>query len=70
MLGDGEGARLTALLPGRYRPLLAPGMSLRFVADGFPREVHALVIERVADQIVGPTEALRYLGRDAADASR
>jgi multidrug resistance efflux pump len=68
LLGDGEGARLTALLPGRYRPLLAPGMKLRFVADGFPREVHALSIERVADQIVGPTEALRFLGRDAAGA--
>jgi multidrug efflux pump subunit AcrA (membrane-fusion protein) len=68
LLGDAEGARLTALLPGRYRPLLAPGMTLRFSADGFPREVHALVIERVADQIIGPTEALRYLGRDAADA--
>jgi membrane fusion protein (multidrug efflux system) len=68
LLGDAEGAHLTALLPGRYRPLLAPGMTLRFSADGFPREVHALVIERVADQIIGPTEALRYLGRDVADA--
>ncbi len=68
LLGEGEGASLTALLPGRYRPLLARGMKLRFVADGFPREVHSLIIERVADQIVGPTEALRFLGRDAAGA--
>jgi membrane fusion protein (multidrug efflux system) len=68
LLGDDEGTSVTALLPGRYRPLLARGMKLRFVADGFPRAVHALVIERVADQIVGPSEALRFLGRDAAGA--
>jgi multidrug resistance efflux pump len=67
LVRDGSGAQLTALLPGRYRPLLAPGMTLRFVADGFPREVHALTIERVGDQIVAPTEALRFLGRAAAD---
>jgi hypothetical protein len=59
---------LSALLPGRYRPLLSPGMTLRFAADGFPREMHALVIESVGDQIIGAREALRYLGRDAEDA--
>jgi membrane fusion protein (multidrug efflux system) len=68
LLGEQAGARLTALLPGRYRPLLARGMTLRFTADGFPREVHKLQIERVGDQIVGPSEALRFLGRDSVDA--
>ncbi len=67
LLGEDAGARLTALLPGRYRPLLARGKSLRFVADGFPRAIHELEIERVGDQVVGPGEALRYLGRDSAD---
>jgi membrane fusion protein (multidrug efflux system) len=67
LLGEQGAVRLTALLPGRYRPLLAPGMRLRFRADGFPRAVHELRIERVADQIVGPAEALRFLGRDSAD---
>jgi membrane fusion protein (multidrug efflux system) len=62
-----SGATLTALFPGRYRPLLSRGMTLRFVADGFPRVVHRLTIERVGDQIVGPSEALRFLGRDQID---
>ena len=65
LLRDDSGARLTALLPGRYRPLLARGKPLRFIADGFPRAIHKLEIERVGDQVVGPAEALRYLGRDA-----
>lgn len=65
LLRDDGGARLTALLPGRYRPLLAPGKQLRFVADGFPRAIHQLEIDGVGDQVVGPAEALRYLGRDA-----
>jgi multidrug efflux pump subunit AcrA (membrane-fusion protein) len=64
LLGERSGARLTALLPGRYRPLLSRGMQLRFIADGFPREVHRLVIERVGDQIIGPTEAMRYVGSE------
>ena len=68
LLDEQGGARLTALLPGRYRPRLARGMTLRFTADGFPRVVHALRIARVGDQIVGPGEALRFLGRDSVDA--
>jgi len=67
LLDEQSGARLTALLPGRYRPMLARGMTLRFTADGFPRVVHELKIERVGDQIVGPSEALRFLGRDSVD---
>lgn len=64
------GARLMAMLPGRYRPLLHPGGRLRFVADGFPREVHGLAIERVGDQIIGPVDAARYLGLDATAATQ
>jgi len=60
------GARLMAMLPGRYRPLLRPGARVRFVADGFPREIHGLTIERVGDQIIGALDAARYLGLDAS----
>ena len=67
LVGQKAGATLTVLLPGRYRPLLARGMRLRFVADGFARQAHLLTIERVGDQIVGPSEALRFLGRDQID---
>lgn len=67
LLGDSAGAQLTALLPGRYRPLLGKGKRLRFVADGFPRALHELTIERVGDQVVAPAEALRFMGRDASE---
>lgn len=67
---DTAGARLMAMLPGRYRPLLRPGARLRFVAEGFPREVHGLVIERVGDQIIGPLDAARYLGLDQSAAAQ
>ncbi len=70
LLGQSGGGRVTAMLPGRYRPLLQRGMELRFVADGFSREVHSLEIESVGDQIVGATEAARYLGRDLGGSLR
>jgi membrane fusion protein (multidrug efflux system) len=61
-------ATLVALLPGRYRPLLRAGHRLRFEVDGFHQRAHALVVSRVGDQILGPSEAARYLGRDLGDA--
>lgn len=60
-------ASLTALLPGRYRPFLAPGKKLRFQLDGFNKRPQEVIITNVGDQIVGPSEAARYLGRDLAD---
>lgn len=60
--------RVIVMLPGHYLPLLEPGQVMRFRIDGFAREVHALTIQRVADQIIGPAEAARYLGRDLGDA--
>ena len=61
-------ATLIALLPGRYRPLLHAGDRLRFEVDGFPQRAHKFVVSRVGDQILGPGEAARYLGRDLGDA--
>ena len=61
-------ATLVALLPGRYRPLLRAGHRLRFEVDGFHQRAHEFVVSRVGDQILGPGEAARYLGRDLADA--
>ncbi len=59
---------VAALLPGQFLPLLRPGQKLRLTLDGFERSVQALTIERVGDQIIGPTEAARYLGRELGDA--
>jgi membrane fusion protein (multidrug efflux system) len=64
----GSEATVVALLPGRYRPLIHPGSTLRFEIDGFHRRAYELPVDTVGDQIVGPTEAARYVGRDSADA--
>lgn len=66
--GAAKAATVIALLPGRYRPLLHAGDSLRFAADGFHELTHELTVTRVGQQIVGPTEAARFVGRDLADA--
>jgi multidrug resistance efflux pump len=66
--GDQADTNVVALLPGRYRPLLKPGAKLRFELDGFHRRAQELTVLDVGDQIVGPAEAVRYLGRDQADA--
>jgi membrane fusion protein (multidrug efflux system) len=61
-------ATVIALMPGRYRPLLHSGDKLRFEIDGFHQRARELTVERVGEQIVGPAEATRYLGRDLSDA--
>jgi membrane fusion protein (multidrug efflux system) len=66
--GVASSARVTALLPGRYRPMLHPGDKLRFHVDGFNHVAHELEIQSVGEQIVGPNEAKRFVGRDLSDA--
>ncbi len=66
--GAASAATVTALLPGRYRPMLRAGDTLRFEVDGFHQLAHELVVRRVGEQIVGPAEASRFIGRDLADA--
>jgi multidrug efflux pump subunit AcrA (membrane-fusion protein) len=61
-------ATVTALLPGRYRPMLRAGDALRFEVDGFHQLPYELKVVRVGEQIIGPSEAARFVGRDLADA--
>jgi membrane fusion protein (multidrug efflux system) len=61
-------ATVTALLPGRYRPMLHAGDKLRFHVDGFQHVTQEVEIDNVGEQIVGPNEARRFVGRDLADA--
>jgi membrane fusion protein (multidrug efflux system) len=68
IVDQSSAGHVTALLPGRYRPYLAPGKQLRFELDGFARRSQLLTIAHVGEQIIGPGEAGRYLGRDVADA--
>ena len=66
--GPVTSATVTALLPGRYRPLLHTGARMRFELDGFHLLTHELLVTQVGEQIVGPSEAARFVGRDLADA--
>jgi membrane fusion protein (multidrug efflux system) len=58
---------LIAVLPGHYRPVLKPGMTLRFELDGFRAVSSHVVIDRVGDEVVGLAESRRYLGAGIAD---
>lgn len=68
VMGDNVTVSMVALLPGGYRPTLAPGHPLRVELDGFPHEYHEFTIDSVGDQIVGPTEVRRFLGPEISDA--
>lgn len=62
------GATLIAVLPGQYRPLLQPGMPLRLELTGYRYAYQQPVIESVGDRLIGPDEARRALGPEAAAA--
>lgn len=53
------------LFPGHVRPLLsAVDTRLYLDLEGFPNSRQAVQVRSVADEVVGPAEAMRYLGRD------
>lgn len=61
------GAELYAIVPGGDRPRLAVGQRLRLELDGFHHAYQDVVVESFASEAMGADEALRYLGRVAAD---
>ena len=58
---------VVALMPGRDRPQLHPGMVLRLELTGYKYAYQDAKIESVATEVVGPNEARRYLGAQLAD---
>lgn len=56
-----------ALLPGHLRPLLAVGMPLRFQLTGLRHAAVELEIQSIGDELIGPTEVQRYLGKGIGD---
>jgi multidrug resistance efflux pump len=60
--------QVVAFVPGHFRPMLRPGMPLRFALEGYPHASSELTVESVGDEVVGPGEARRYLGRELGDA--
>lgn len=67
LVHDDERRRVVALLPGGDRPLLHPGMSLRLELRGYRYAYQSLVIEEVSNEIIGPTEVMRFLGPQIGD---
>ncbi len=64
---EGDAARtvVVGLLPGHYRPLLSAADTRVFLElEGFPDGRYEVYVRSVADEVVGPAEAMRYLGRD------
>jgi membrane fusion protein (multidrug efflux system) len=67
LVGDDARMSVVALLPGRYRPMLRPGLPMRFELSGYRYEYRQLTIDSIGDEIIGPAEAKRYLGPGVAD---
>ncbi len=67
LLGEQTKFTLIAMLPGRYRPLLKPGMPIRLELAGFKYLYQTFTIDSVGNEVVGPAEVRRFLGQELAD---
>jgi membrane fusion protein (multidrug efflux system) len=70
LLSEDTRFTVVAFVPGQYRPLLHAGQPLDLRLAGFPHAIEQLTIERVGEEVVGPSEAKRYLGQAVGDALR
>ncbi|MFT3772468.1 MAG: HlyD family efflux transporter periplasmic adaptor subunit [Minicystis sp.] len=61
---------IRAMIPAQHRPLLRPGMSLRFELTGYRFTFQEATITSVGAQVVGPREVQRYLGQEIDDTSK
>lgn len=62
---DTATTRVIGVFPGQYRPLLEAGSQRMFLElEGFPNVHHEVSVRSVANEVVGPTEAMRYVGHD------
>ncbi len=59
--------RVMALLPGTSRPEVQPGMPLRLELLGYSYAYQTVRVVDVSQQVIGPSEARRFLGPDVAD---
>jgi len=56
-----------AFMPGRDRPQLHPGQTMRIALDGYRDAYQDLTIDSVQNDVIGPAEARRYLPVKLAD---
>ena len=59
---------LVVMLPGYFRPQLEIGQLGRFEITGYAHAYQPVVLGKIADELIGPSEARRYLGPEIADA--
>jgi len=59
--------QVIALLPGSYAPQIRAGMPLVLRVDGYPQSREVVDITGVSPDLVGPSDAARYVGRRVAD---
>jgi len=59
--------RVMALLPGASLPEVRPGMPLRLELVGYSYAYQTVRVVDVSQQVIGPSEARRFLGPDVAD---
>ena len=59
--------RVMALLPGASLPEVKPGMPLRLELVGYSYAYQTVRVVDVSQQVIGPSEARRFLGPDVAD---
>lgn len=62
-----EELKVVALLPGGDGPHLEAGQTLRLELSGFPHDYQDLRIDHVGREVIGPSEARRYLGLQVGD---
>ncbi len=64
---NSNSVRVTAFLPGKYRPQLQPGMQLQLTLDGYPYSIQYLSIDKIGEEIIGPAEVRQFLGNIISD---
>jgi membrane fusion protein (multidrug efflux system) len=60
---------VVAVLPGHHRPALRPGMNMRLELAGYRYAYLDVRITSVQDEVIGPAEVQRFLGRELADST-
>lgn len=68
LLGPESQLTLIVMLPGYFRPQLEIGQPGRFEISGYSHTYQPVSLNKIADEVVGPAEARRYLGQEIADA--
>jgi len=67
---SGPDSRLTliVMLPGHFRPQLEVGQAGRLEISGYAHTYQPVALSKIAAEVIGPSEARRYLGQEIADA--